>query len=161
MDKFKPICWHLPRPSKSGKNYNGSYPLHFESKFKRFVGFDDYLHLFSGDSKTGLKVDIKIENKPDVVADCHYLPFRDNIFNGVLADPPYSDDYAKELYDTPKLARSKYVNEMVRVCKPNGIIALYHLFIGARPKGTQYIGVIAIILGMWHKARVVSFYKKD
>jgi len=158
MQKFKPKCWHLPRPSSV---YRGSYPLYFEDKFKKLVGFSDYLHLFSGSAKTGFKVDIKRENKPHLVADCHHLPFRDNSFNGVLADPPYNDDYAKRLYKTPNLKPTKYMKEMVRVCKPNGIIALYHLIQYRNPKGCRYLGVLTIVTRMFHHARIVTFYKKD
>lgn len=158
MRKFKPLCWHLPRPSSV---YQGSYPLHFESKFKKLVGFSDYLHVFSGSARTGFKVDIKRENKPDVVADCHNLPFKDNSFPGVLADPPYNDAYAKRLYQTPKLRPMSYMKEMVRVCKPNGIIALYHLVQYKHPKGCKYLGVLTIVTRIYHKARIVTFYKKD
>jgi tRNA G10 N-methylase Trm11 len=129
--------------------------------FKKFVGFDNYLHVFSGKAETGFKVDLKIENKPDVVADCHHLPFRDNIFDGVLADPPYSNDYAKDLYQTPKLHYKKYSSELARVTKPNGIIAIYHIMTLPRPNKCKYLGLIAIIIGMFHKPRVVSIFEKE
>ena len=158
VDKFKPICWHLPRPSS---RYQGSYPLHFETKFKRLIGFSDYLHLFSGDAKTGLKVDLKIENRPDVVADCHRLPFRDNSFPGVLADPPYNDDYAQRLYKTPKLKPSKWIEEAVRVCKQGGIVALYHLYWSKRPNLCSYLGVITIVTRVYHAARIVTVFRKE
>lgn len=159
MRKFKPITWHLPRPSPY--RYNGSYPLNFESKFRKFLGFADYLHVFSGLAKSGLRVDLKIETRPDVVADAHHLPFRDNVFKAVLADPPYSDQYAKELYQTPKLSLKKYCAEFARVVINGGIIAIYHLMIVPRPAQCNYLGAIAIIMGMFHKARIVSIFQKE
>jgi hypothetical protein len=158
LGKFKAICWHLPRPSCK---YQGSYPLHFETKFKKFIGLSDYLHLFSGNAKTGFKVDIKIENKPDLVADCHMLPFRDNIFDGVLADPPYSNDYAERLYKTPKLKPNKWIDEAVRVCKDGGIIGLYHIYWTKRPNLCSYLGIITIVTRVYHNARILTIFKKD
>jgi len=157
-EKFKPVCWHLPRPSS---RYKGSYPLHFESKFKQFIGFGDYLHLFAGAAKTGFRVDIKTDNKPDLVADCHYLPFRDNVFSGVLADPPYNNDYATRLYQTPKLSPTKWINEAVRVCKEQGILAFYHIYWSKRPDKCKYLGIITIVTRVYHAARIVTLFKKD
>lgn len=159
MNKFKPKCWHLPRPVRY--SYKGAYPLNFENMFKKFLGHDEYLHVFSGKAESGLRIDLKIENKPDIVADAHHLPFKDNTFKAVLADPPYSNDYAKELYQTPNLSIKKYCKEFVRVVMEGGIIAIYHLMMVPRPTDTTYKGVIAIITGMFHKARVVSIFEKQ
>ena len=159
MNKFKPRCWHLPRPSKS--RYKGSYPLHFETKFKQFIRSSDYLHLFSGKAETGFKVDLKIENKPDIVADVHHLPFRDQSFPAALADPPYNDKYAKRLYNTPKLKLKQFTNEIVRVVKSGGIIAFYHLMLFPNPDKCEYLGVITIITRVFHHARVVTVFQKE
>lgn len=110
LTKFKPTCWHLPRPSS---DYPGCYPKYFEKRFLKFAQIESkrVLHLFSGKSKMGFRVDLKLENKPDVVADCHNLPFRDNLdFDAVLADPPYDNEYAERLYSTPKLKQRKYLD---------------------------------------------------
>lgn len=161
LSKFKPLCWHSPRPSS---DYVGCYPKFFEKKFLKFTGFEGerVLHLFSGKSKMGLRVDIKPENKPDIVADCHYLPLRDNLdFDAVLADPPYDDKLAKRLYSTSKLKPCMYLQEMVRVGKKRGLVVLYHVHQVKHPVGCKYLGVLTIVTRLNHLARVVSFYKKD
>lgn len=48
------------------------------------------LHLCSGYSALGdVRLDINREFRPDVVADVHYLPFRDLSFDTVVIDPPW------------------------------------------------------------------------
>ena len=151
------ILWHLPRPSST---YKGSYPLHFEKKFKKLINCD-YLHVFSGTAKTGLRVDIKFENKPDIVADAHYLPFKDNTFPASLADPPYSKQLAKELYQTPELKEKLWVSELVRVTKPGGKIALYHWYQSPRPKGCKYWRILVILTRIRHFARICCIFIKE
>jgi hypothetical protein len=161
LSKFKPICWHLPRPSS---DYPGCYPKFFEKRFLKFSGVDRkrVLHLFSGKSRMGLRVDIKLENRPDIVADCHHLPLRDNLdFDAVLADPPYDDEYAQRLYSTPHLKPRKYVQEMVRVARRGGLVVLYHVHQVKHPVGCKYLGVLAIVPRLNQTARVITFYKKD
>lgn len=161
MDKFKPICWHLPRPSKS--KYKGSVPLHFETKLLKHLGISQngLLQMFSGGSKLGHTVDIDINTNPDTVADCHNLPFPDNYFDNVYLDPPYSNEESKELYNTGPLKPMKYIAEAVRVCKPNGLICAYHVYWTPRPIGTKYLGIIAIITRVYHKPRVCTIFQKE
>lgn len=109
----------------------------------------------------GLTVDIKPENKPMMVADAHSLPFRDNSFDAIVADPPYSDDYAKDLYKTPKLKPTAIIKELVRVLKPDGVLVWYHLYPIPRPEGCKYLGVITIVTRIYHKPRVVTVFRKD
>lgn len=161
-EKFKPIAWHLPRPSKS--KYKGSVPLHFEVKFRRLFGIEDNkksLQMFAGGSKMFHTVDVNPKTNPDTVADCHNLPFSDNYFDNVFLDPPYSNDESKELYGTGKLKPSKYLSEAVRVCKPKGIIACYHVYWTPRPQGTKYLGIISIITRVYHKPRVCTVFRKE
>ncbi len=162
MQKFKPIAWHLPRPSKS--KYKGSVPLHLETKFLKLTGLTDskrLLQMFSGGSKMGYTVDCKGTNNPDKVADCHSLPFEDNSFDNTFLDPPYSDDESKQLYGTGPLKPSKYISEAVRVTKPDGLIAVYHVYLVPRPLGCHYLGVITIVTRVYHKARILTIFRKD
>jgi len=160
-EKFKPIAWHLPRPSRT--KYKGSVPLHFETKLLRQLEIteDGLLQMFSGGSKVGHTVDINPDNNPDTVADCHDLPFPDNHFDNVYLDPPYSDEESKEIYGTGKLKPQTYINEAVRVCKPGGLICAYHVYWTPRPKGTKYLGIISIITRVYHKPRVCTIFQKD
>lgn len=99
------VAWVLPRPSKS--KYIGSFPLHFETKLLRELDIDrqakyTILHPFGGKAEFGMRVDIKTEVSPDIIADAHNLPFKDCIFDLVILDPPYSEEYSRRLYGTHK-----------------------------------------------------------
>lgn len=160
LQKFKPIAWHLPRPNPT--HYKGSVPLHFEKKFLEFTHIEQgqLLNMFSGGSKMGFTVDIKPEVEPDYVGDCHKLPWKDNWADNVFLDPPYSDGESKELYGTGPLKPTQYMNEAVRLCKPNGLIALYHIYMPPRPEGCQYLGVICVITRVYHKPRLCTIFRK-
>ena len=153
--------WILPRPRKD--YYKGSTPLHFEQKLNKFLGHPAaVLHPFGGKAEIGLRIDINPEVNPDIVADAHNLPFKDNSFDLVFCDPPYNEKYAKNLYGCKiSVKYKKYISEAVRVCKPNGFVASYHWAITPRPEGTSYFGRIFIGGRVWHRPRVCCIYRKD
>ena len=80
----------------------GMYPASFIPKILPWFRCErrEILHVCSGGlpKGEGIRVDIRPEAKPDVVADGRALPFADEAFPAALLDPPYSAHYAKELY---------------------------------------------------------------
>jgi len=171
------IAWNFPRPRYPF--YKGGFPLHFEGSLLKLYGFnleDHYtakgrqLHLFPGDglilhpfggmAEYGIRVDISANAKPHVISDAHNLPFKDDTFTMVIVDPPYSDKLSKDIYGTGKLRYYTYVNEAVRVCKPGGHIALYHVLLLPRPRGTAYDKRIMIAHRLWHRPRVCNVFRK-
>ncbi len=86
------------------------------------------LWLFSGSFKDTRRVtvDINPEVKADYCLNCEELPFEDNSFDFVMADPPYSAEEARKLYDLPYPSMVKVLNEMARVARPSGHIILLH-----------------------------------
>ena len=112
--------------------YPGAFPLGMIKKMKRRGWWgENRLWLFSGAYKDryGTTVDINPAVKPDVVADCECLPFQDEEFDFVMADPPYSALEAQELYGLPYCNIPKVVNEAARVCCPGGYVAMLHRLI--------------------------------
>lgn len=87
--------------------------------------------MFSGGYQANgdITVDIKKELKPKTVANCETLPFKDNSFDFVFADPPYSKEESMDLYQLPYVNIIKTINEMVRVCKPGGHLLFLHRLI--------------------------------
>lgn len=83
------------------------------------------LHLGAGGSATRFPNCIEFEHKifrhTDVVGDAHHLPFRDNVFDQVLALNVF-----EHLRD-PKLAAA----EIFRVLKPGGRVAIHTAFLQA------------------------------
>lgn len=120
------------------------------------------LHTFGGLAEFGVRIDLKKETKPVVRADAHHLPFRDNTFDTVICDPPYSSEENKTLYglETP-LKYGEWVKEAERVLKPRGFIVLYHDRWLPRPKSCSYWMRILLLVSQHHRARVVGIFQKD
>lgn len=164
-------AWVLPRP-KADK-YPGGFPLHFERKLVRLLDNPSrILHPFGGMGEFGLRVDIRrthpysdhenlIWEPPHVQADAHYLPFKDNLFDLVLLDPPYSTEDAARIYRTPPVVYKQYVAEAVRVCRMGGFVAAYHVTMLPRPVGTVYYCRILLGTRVWHRLRACCVFRKE
>jgi len=140
--------------------------LHFEIKLIRELGLDPkkhkILHPFGGRAQFGLRVDINPEVEPDIVGDAHDMHmFKDDKFDLVILDPPYTDEYSEKLFGTGKLNFKKYTAEAVRVAKPKGYIAMYHFLATPRLDGTNLIMRIFLQTRIWHKLRCVHVYRKE
>lgn len=157
------LCWILPRPRPD--HYKGSWPLHFGKKltWELFGKASDPLILnpFGGKAEVGLRCDVSTEVVPDVLADAHSLPFRDDSFDAVYLDPPYNDGLSRSLYGTGKIRYRVYIGEAVRVCKPGGYIVSYHYVMTPRPAGTSYYMRIFLGTRVWHRLRVACVFRKD
>ena len=160
------ICWVLPRPRPD--YYKGSWPLHFGKKltwelFGRPTPDPQPLILnpFGGKSEVGIRCDVNPEAEPDIYADAHNLPFNDDLFDAVYLDPPYNDEYSKELYNTGKVVYKQFSKEAVRVCKPGGYVVSYHMRMTPRPAGTTYFKRIFVGTRIWHTPRIACIFKKD
>ena len=92
----------------------------------------DCLHVCSGSfgpEVGGVRLDIRPAARPDVVADGTALPFRDRQFAGVLLDPPWSVEYARELYGTTYPKPSRLLAEAARVTRPGGRVGFLHYLV--------------------------------
>lgn len=153
------ITWVLPRPAKS--RYKGAFPLYFEANLVQLLGYPDrILHPFGGMAEIGMRVDLNESLQPDVVADAHDLPFEDESFDCVVLDPPYSDEEALELYQTPKLRPALYTKEAVRVLKEGGWLCLYGDREPARPPRCNHALRIVVVLRPHHRPRVCMVFQK-
>ena len=156
------VAWVLPRPNKS--RYVGSFPLHFERKLLNLLELNEndhkILHPFGGKAQFGVRCDIKLEVEPDYICDAHALPFRDNTYDLVVLDPPYSEAYSKRLYGTGKLKFKTYTAEAVRVCKEGGYVVMYHYLATPRIENTILVKRIFLETRVWHKLRCVHIHQK-
>lgn len=112
----------------------GAYPVGFVAWALRAIECrpDEVLHVCSGalgDDVGGLRVDLRAEARPHVRADGCRLPFRDGVFAGVLLDPPYSIEYAEELYGTKYPRPSHLLAEAARVVRPGGAVGFLHFLV--------------------------------
>ena len=149
----------LPRPAHK---YQGAYPLGFEQRIHKIIQTKDYIHLFSGKSKTGYRIDIKndIDVKPDCVADCYQLPFKDESFSGGMADPIYTQEFADNLYKQPLPKWNQWTKELVRVVKTGGLIGIMQNYEVNRLQGCQYWDVHYIANRPKHYPRIITVFVK-
>lgn len=153
------IVWTLPRPPKS--KYPGGFPLHFEQNLIQLLGYPrDVLQPFGGMAEIGVRVDLNPTLNPDIVADAHDLPFPDESFDCVILDPPYSDEEALELYQTPALKPGLYTKEAVRVLKEGGWLCVYTDKEPRRPSRCNHTLRIMIVLRPGHSPRICMVFQK-
>ena len=153
--------WVLPRPRLP--MYPGSFPLHFEKKLWRLLECPErVLHPFGGWAEIGDRVDLNPDTKPRWVGDAHKMDFIEvNSYDLVICDPPYNDKLSEDMYNAPVLHYKKWVKEAVRVCKPDGYVAIYHWMWTPKPDGTSYSRIIVVLPGQWHRARICNVWKKE
>jgi hypothetical protein len=162
--------WVLPRPRKDC--YVGSFPLHFEQRLVKVVaqlqgkgdweyGKGSVLHPFGGLSEIGDSIDLNATTTPTWVGDAHDLHWiADDTYDLVVLDPPYSDEESELLYGTPPLKWGKFVGEAVRVTRPGGHVAVYHVKQPPRPPGTRLVRRIVVLTRTWHAARICFVFEK-
>ncbi len=123
----------------------------------------EVLHLCSGGLPTGVgrcRVDVRPSMRPDVVADCRALPFRAASFRAVMLDPPYSEEYAAELYGTGYPRPSHLLAEASRVVEPGGRIGILHFFVPNPPPGCSFVGVRGVTFGCGYRIRAFTIYER-
>ena len=163
----KNIAWFLPRPKPD--HYKGGMPLYAEEWLLELAKDIlqqkeiEVLNLFCGMNKIGFRVDIKPEVKPDLLADAH--DFAKNLerkFDVILADPPYSEEEAKEIYGTPKLNYKKWTKECDKVLKADGLLIVYHKYVMPNPNPEKYTVVKRVFIGnrSYHLPRVAIYFQK-
>ena len=175
--------WFGPKgPTSSGKGHplmfgfkeaehfapfpdGGGYPKGFLARAYAVLGVTDpakVLHLCSGSMRVGVRVDIRPETHPTVVADCRQTPFRDETFDWILADPPYAEDYAENLYGTgrhyPK--PGQILAEAARLLRPGGRIGILHFIVPLVRKPMRLLGVIGITTGAGYAIRAWSVFER-
>ena len=120
----------------------------------------NYIHLFAGMAKTGTRIDINSDVSPNTVADVHKLPFADNSFDGAMADPPYTPEFAKDLYDCEYPKWNTWTIEMVRVVRKGGRIAVMHNYVVPRLPGCDFEEIIVILLRIKQYPKIVTVQRK-
>ena len=142
----------------------GMYPAALISKLLPWLRCDRsrILHVCSGGlpKGEGIRVDIRPEALPDIVADGRELPLEDGSQEAVLIDPPYSEHYARELYGTDYPRPSHLLREAARVVKPNGRIGIVHYIVPNPPDGTIFVTSFGLSMGFGYPMRAISFYER-
>jgi SAM-dependent methyltransferase len=121
----------------------------------------EILHVCSGTLNEGIRVDVRQDARPTIRADGRALPFRDGSFRAVMLDPPYSPEYAKELYGTDYPLPSHLLAEAARVVRPGGRIVFVHFTVPYPPPGCAFVCVRAISTGCGFMLRALSVFERE
>ena len=164
--KGHPILYGMPEAEYFGDFPDGGgYPHGFLRRAFDIMTVTDptkVLHVCSGSMKVGIRVDIRPEMEPTVVADARNLPFADDSFEWVMADPPYSREYAANLYGTGDVYPDPHglAQECIRVLKPGGRMGFMHHIVPKVKKPGQLLKVYTITQGMGYNVRAWSVWTK-
>lgn len=156
--------FHEPTPAP----VYGAYPRRFLAWAIRQlrVAPCEVLHVCSGmltaaEVGGGTRVDIRPEAHPDVVADGRDLPFEDASFAAVLIDPPYSVQYARDLYGTDYPRPSHLLREAARVVRPCGRIGIVHFLVPSPPPRCRIVAVRGVTQGCGYRIRALTVYERE
>jgi 16S rRNA G966 N2-methylase RsmD len=167
LTQQKNLAWVLPRPKKD--RYKGGMPLYCEewllALIKELLQKQDIklMNLFCGMNRYGFRVDIKPEVKPDVCCDAHLLTqYISDKFDVILADPPYSNEEAKQLYNTPALHYKKWTYECEQLLKTGGVLIVYHKYLMPNPNKKKFRVIKRVFIGnrAYRLPRVAIFFQK-
>ena len=157
--------WKTGPPPATGQKQR--YPGRFWFNFKKEYPITEQmlvLHMFSGSMDWGDTTDMRPETGADFVAPYNDLPIDDDIYDLVVADPPYTCGFANEWIEHPKdLPKPKHILlEAARVVKPGGLIAILHVILVPAYKvaGVDRIGLHGILCGPNNAIRLLNVFRK-
>lgn len=157
MGKLKTSVIYLPRPAAK---YHGCYPAHFEKRLPSILETEKYVHFFAGLSVTGFRIDCNPSTRPDMVANVEKTPIASETFEGGMADPPYTPEFAEKLYGTPYPRWSMWTQELVRVVKIGGRIAIMQNYIVPRLPKCRMEEIIVILTRIKQYPKIVTVQRR-
>lgn len=116
----------------SGSGYPGAFPRGLMPRILQKWNGEKKIMLFSGSfhDRGWETLDVKPELNPTYSMDAESLPEDwTEKYDLVMADPPYSEAEAKDLYDLPYFNIAKIINEMARITRGGGTMIMLHRLI--------------------------------
>lgn len=163
--KRPPFCLLFEDLDEPASGVFGMYPVSFIRRILPWLKCDrrEIVHVCSGalPKGEGIRVDIRPEAKPDIVADGRSLPFEDGSQAALLIDPPYTEHYAKELYGTDYPRPAHLLKEAARVARHGARIGIVHYIVPNPPDGTAFVRCFGLSMGFGYPMRAVTLYERD
>ncbi len=165
----RPAVWADVDTMHSPEPVYGAYPKRFMPWALKLLGCSarpgEVLHVCSGslsreDVLGGVRVDLREAAAPDILADGRNLPLPEACFWGVMLDPPYSVEYARDLYGTEYPRPSHLLREAARVCRPGGRIGILHFLVPSPPRGCVIVDVRGVTQGCGYRIRAFTIYER-
>lgn len=163
-----PVMFGKPQPAAHFEAMpdGGGYPKGFVEWALGLMGCEDadeVLHVCSGSMRTGVRVDVRPTMRPSVVADGRALPFKAGTFRYVLIDPPYAEDYAKNLYGTAARYPSPgaLLREAARVMRPGGRVGLLHFLVPVIRRPLRIERVYGVTTGSGYAIRAWTLLRRE
>ncbi len=145
----------------------GQFPYGFLTDVVRMKLLGDVprqsiLHVCSGTLSEHERwtVDIRPTARPLVIAKGQALPFLDATFPAVLLDPPYTEEYARNLYRSEFPRPSHLLKEAARVVQPGGRIGLLHIAVPITPKNCEFVTSFGVTPGPGFRIRAFTIYQR-
>lgn len=143
----------------------GQFPRGLIAKLLPWLGCarHEVLHVCSGSLPRGegIRIDIRPAARPDILADGRAMPLADGSVQAVMLDPPYCEDYARQLYGIEYPRPSHLLREAARVVRPGGRIVMVHYITPAPAPGTRFVKALGLSIGFDAPMRAVSIYERD
>ncbi len=143
----------------------GQYPRALIGKLLPWLRCErrEVLHVCSGSLPRGegIRVDIRADARPDILADGRALPLPDGSAEAVMLDPPYTEHYARDLYGVDYPVPSHLLREAARVVRPCGRIVFVHYFTPNPPPRCHVVKVFGLSTGFGFPMRAVMIYQKE
>jgi SAM-dependent methyltransferase len=123
----------------------------------------EVLHVCSGGLPPGegIRVDVRPEACPDILADGRHLPLADGSAAAVMLDPPYTEQYARDLYGTDYPVPAHLLAEAARVVRDGGRIVFVHYFTPNPPPGCRWVKSFGLSTGFGFPMRAVTIYERE
>lgn len=139
----------------------GGYPVGFVQEAARLMGCQDLgaiVHLCSGTLRAPLTFDIRPGVGAACRADVRWLPLRPGSCRFILADPPYEQDYAEELWGLGKVYPTPIVllRECAAALQPGGRVGLLHHVVPVMPDGLVQLGSWGVSTGPGYRMRAFT-----
>lgn len=157
--------WYCGTSFTKVKLYGQYPPTFLKRALALFPNAKDILHAPSGSISNMPKGHVTLDmyeddvRRPMFKGDCGSMPFKDNSFDLVLSDPPYSEEDSR-LYGCAKFPEKKFMNECRRVLRPVSYLGFlaYH-YPSYRRAEWKLEGLFAVVTGFSRRTRIFSVFK--